>query len=125
MGGARAWIRRLKNRLSVEYPAAADELWAIKRYLHIRHDALPWLSVSERGQPMTRQPVNYLIGAAVRRAGLGALHLHMLRHSCGFYLPNQGYDLRLIQNYLGRRDPKHTVHYTRVAGVRFDSMWET
>ena len=84
LGRARVWIRRLKNGLSVEHPIAGDELRAIKRYLHIRHDALPWLFVSERGQPMTRQSVNYLIRAAARRAGLGALHPHVLRHSCGF-----------------------------------------
>ena len=125
LGRARVWIRRLKNGLSVEHPIAGDELRAIKRYLYTRHDALPWLFVSERGQPMTRQSVNYLIRAAARRAGLGALHPHMLRHSCGFYLANQGYDLRLIQDYLGHRDPKHTVHYTRVAGVRFEGMWGT
>jgi hypothetical protein len=47
----------------------------------------------------------------------------MLRHACGFYLANQGYDLRLLQDYLGHRDPKHTVHYTRVAGVRFAGLW--
>ena len=57
------WIRRLKNGLSVEYPIAGDELRAIKHYLRTRHDALPWLFLSERGQPMTRQSVNYLIGA--------------------------------------------------------------
>ena len=34
-------------------------------------------------------------------------------------------ELRLIQDYLGHRDPKHTVHYTRVAGVRFEGMWGT
>ena len=39
------------------------------------------------------------------------------------YLANQGYDLRLIQDYLGHRDPKHTVHYTRVAGSRFEGLW--
>ena len=122
---ARVWIRRLKNGLSVEHPVAGDELRAIKRYLHTRHDTLPWLFLSERGQPMTRQSINYLIGTAARRAGLGALHPHMLRHTCGFYLANQGYDLRLIQDYLGHRDPKHTVHYTRVAGVRFEGLWET
>jgi site-specific recombinase XerD len=44
----------------------------------------------------------------------------MLRHSCGFYLANQGYDLRLMQDYLGHRDPKHTVRYTRVVGSRFE-----
>ena len=122
---ARVWIRRLKNGLSVEHLVAGDELRAIKRYRHTRHDTLPWLFLSERGQPMTRQSINYLIGAAARRAGLGALHPHMLRHTCGFYLANQGYDLRLIQDYLGHRDPKHTVHYTRVAGVRFEGLWET
>ena len=50
---------------------------------------------------------------------------YMLRHSCGFFLANQGYDLRLTQDYLGHRDPKYTVHYTRIAGVRFAGMWGT
>jgi site-specific recombinase XerD len=31
-------------------------------------------------------------------------------------LANYGDDRRLIQGYLGHRDPKHTVHYTRVIG---------
>jgi len=122
---ARMWIRRLKNGLSVEHPITGDELRAIKRYLQTRDDVLPWLFLSERRQPMTRQSVNYLIRVAARRAKLDAVHPHMLRHTCGFYLANQGYDLRLIQDYLGHRDPKHTVHYTRVAGVRFEGLWET
>lgn len=122
---ARVWIRRLKNGLSVEHPITGDELRAIKRYLQTRDDVLPWLFLSERRQPMTRQSVNYLIRVAARRAKLDAVHPHMLRHTCGFYLANQGYDLRLIQDYLGHRDPKHTVHYTRVAGVRFEGLWET
>src|SRR5262249_19536954 len=54
------WVARLKNSLSVEHPIAGDELRAIKRYLATREDNLPWLFVSERGQPMTRQAVNYL-----------------------------------------------------------------
>ena len=32
-------------------------------------------------------------------------------------------DLRLIQDYLGHRDPKHTVRYTHVAGYRFEGLW--
>ena len=47
LGRARVWIRRIKNGLSVEHPIAGDELRAIKRYLHTRPDALPWLFVSE------------------------------------------------------------------------------
>jgi type 1 fimbriae regulatory protein FimB len=120
---ARLWVRRLKGGLSVEQPIAGDELRAIRRYLATRADALPWLFVSERGQPLTRQAVNYLVAASAGRAGLVGVHPHTLRHSCGFALANKGHDLRLIQDYLGHRDPRHTVHYTRTAGRRFEGLW--
>jgi site-specific recombinase XerD len=29
----------------------------------------------------------------------------MLRHSCGYYLADNGTDLRTMQDYLGHRDP--------------------
>lgn len=120
---ARLWVRRLKSGLSVEQPIPGDELRAIKRYLATRTDALAWLFISERGQPLTRQAVNYLIGAATERADLAGVHPHTLRHSCGFALADKGRDLRLIQDYLGHRDPRHTVHYTRTAGRRFENLW--
>ena len=120
---ARLWVRRLKNGLSVEQPIAGDELRAIKRYLGARTDALPWLFLSERNQAMTRQAVNHLLASAALRASLPRVRPHMLRHSCGYYLANRGYDLRLIQDYLGHRDPKHTVHYTRTAASRFEGLW--
>jgi site-specific recombinase XerD len=63
------WVRRLKNGLCVEQPIASDELRTIKRYLAARTDALPWLFLAERGQPLTRQSVNYILGAAAARAG--------------------------------------------------------
>jgi len=96
---------------------------ARSKILATRKDALPWLFLSERGQPLTRQSVNYLITAAAIRAGVAPVHPHMLRHSCGFALADRGHDLRLIQDYLGHRDPKHTVHYTRIAGSRFEGIW--
>ena len=120
---ARLWVRRLKGGLSVEQPIAGDELRAIKRYLAMRADALPWLFVSERDQPLTRQGVNYLVATAAKRAGLARVHPHTLRHSCGFALADKGHDLRLIQDYLGHRDLRHTVHYTRTAGPRFEGLW--
>ena len=121
---ARLWVGRLKNSLSVEHPITGDELRAIKRYLATRDDRLPWLFLSERGQPMTRQAVNYLIGVASESAGLKNVHPHTLRHSCGYYLANKGTDLRTMQDFLGHRDPKHTVRYTRVAGSRFEGLWK-
>jgi integrase len=71
---ARLWVRRLKNGLAVEHPVAGDELRAIKRYLGTRTDSLPWLFVSERDQPLTRQSVNYLVAMAADRAELPPVH---------------------------------------------------
>jgi site-specific recombinase XerD len=121
---SRLWVKRLKNGLSVEHPIEGDEFRAVKRYLRIRKDKLPWLFINERKQPMTRQAVNYIIKQAAMRCGLSNVHPHTLRHACGFYLANQGNEQRLIQDYLGHRDPKHTVRYTRIVGKRFEGLWE-
>jgi len=120
---SRLWVARLKNSLSVEHPIAGDELRAIKRYLATREDNLPWLFLSERQAQLTRQAVNYIVRLAGEKARLGRVWPHMLRHSCGYYLADKGTDLRTMQDYLGHRDPKHTAHYTRVAGHRFEGLW--
>ncbi|EKM8334997.1 tyrosine-type recombinase/integrase, partial [Salmonella enterica] len=39
-------------------------------------------------------------------------HPHMLRHACGYALADNGADTRLIQDYLGHRNIRHTVRYT-------------
>lgn len=117
------WVRRLKHELSTNQPLAGDELRVLRRYLAGRADPLPWLFLSERGQPLTRQAVNYLLTCIAARATLGAVHPHMLRHSCGHALAHAGRDLRLIQDYLGHRDPRHTARYTRTAAVRFQNIW--
>ena len=121
---SRIWIKRSKNSLDTEQPLAGDELRALKRYLAMREDHLPWLFVSERGCQMVRRAVNHMIAAAGMRAGLGHVYPHMLRHSCGYALANKGTDFRLIQDWLGHRDPKHTSRYTRVAARRFEGMWD-
>lgn len=120
---ARIWVKRSKNSLDTEQAIEGDELRAIKRYLATRTDRLPWLFISERGQPMTRQAVNYLIREAGERAGLGKVWPHMLRHSAGFALANRGHDFRLLQDFLGHRDPRHTTRYTRTASRRFEGLW--
>jgi site-specific recombinase XerD len=85
---------------------------------------LPWLFLTERGDQLTRFALNYLVRVAGERAGLGfSVHPHMLRHGCGYALANRGYDLRLIQDYLGHRSPYHTMRYTRTAASRFEGLW--
>lgn len=47
----------------------------------------------------------------------------MLRHACGYSLADNGVDTRLIQDYLGHRNIRHTVIYTASNSMRFEKMW--
>lgn len=124
LGDAHLWVRRSKGSLSTMQPMEGDELRAVKAYLRGRNLRLPWLFLSERGGQLTRQAVNYLVRRAGEAAGFSfRVHPHMLRHSCGYYLANKGYDTRLVQDYLGHRNPHHTVRYTRTAATRFEGLW--
>jgi site-specific recombinase XerD len=65
----------------------------------------------------------------VARAGEAAkfgflVHSHMLRHSCGYKLANDGQDTRAIQHYLGHRSIASTVRYTALAPDRFKGFWK-
>ena len=56
----------------------------------------------------------------IARAGEAArfpflIHSHMLRHSCGYKLANDGQDTRAIQHYLGHKSINSTVSYTALA----------
>lgn len=121
---ATIWVRRLKGGLSTEQPLAADEIDALSAYLATRSDREPWLFLSSQGGPMTRQNFHYLVGQAGDRAELGHVHPHQLRHSCGHVLSNQGADTRLVQDWLGHRDIRHTARYTRTAAARFLGLWK-
>jgi site-specific recombinase XerD len=56
-------------------------------------------------------------------SALAGLDPHMLRHSCGYKLANDGVDTRTIQAYLGHRSIQHTVRYTELAATRFKSLF--
>lgn len=121
---ARIACNRLKDGLSTHHPIAGDELRAIKAYLRTRDDHLPWLFINEKGNPLSRQAINYVIARAGENVGMKGVHPHMLRHSCGYAMADKGLDTRLIQDYLGHRNIRHTAHYTRTAAKRFEGIWE-
>jgi type 1 fimbriae regulatory protein FimB len=120
------FVRRIKGGLSTHQPMLGAELRSLKRYLKERtNSALPWVFITERGEQFTRFGVNYLLRAISERSSLPFhVHPHMLRHGCGYALANRGRDTRLIQDYLGHRDIKHTARYTRTASVRFEKVWD-
>jgi site-specific recombinase XerD len=46
----------------------------------------------------------------------------MLRHAAGYCLANDGVDTRLIQEYLGHKDIRHTVRYTELSPKRLAAV---
>jgi site-specific recombinase XerD len=84
-----------------------------------------YVFMSERGAPMSavafRRMVTRLGPAAKMPFGI---HPHMLRHSTGFKLANQGVDTRSLQHYLGHKNIQHTVRYSELSPERFRDFWK-
>jgi integrase len=116
-------VARLKNGLPSTHPIRGPELRAL-RELRRDYPESPYLFVTERSGPMTPATVRKLIARAGELAALPfPIHPHMLRHSAGYKLANDGQDTRAIQQYLGHRNITHTVRYTELAPERFKNFW--
>jgi type 1 fimbriae regulatory protein FimB/type 1 fimbriae regulatory protein FimE len=116
-------VRRLKGGSASTHPLRGPELRALRQTLRDSPDS-PHVFVSERGAPMTASTFRKLVARAGEAAKLGMpVHPHMLRHSTGFKLANDGQDTRAIQHYLGHKNIQHTVRYTEIAARRFNGFW--
>ena len=59
-----------------------------------------------------------------RPAGLPfRVHVHMLRHACGYALANKGMDTRRLQHYLGHASITNTVRYSAMSPEPFRDIW--
>lgn len=123
-------IRRLKNGFSTIHPLRFDEREAVERWSRERAawrgaNRTDAVFISRRGTPLSRQQAYRIIRAAGIDAGtVTHTHPHMLRHACGYELAERGTDTRLIQDYLGHRNIRHTVRYTASNAARFAGLWE-
>jgi integrase len=116
-------VSRLKNGVASTHPIRGPELRAL-RELRRDYPETPYLFVTERGGPMTPATARKLIARAGELAKLFPIHPHMLRHSAGYKLANEGHDTRSIQQYLGHRNITHTVRYTELSPERFKNFWK-
>jgi type 1 fimbriae regulatory protein FimE len=79
---------------------------------------------TERRTPFTTDAINRLIKNTGNRAELPLpVHFHMLRHSCGYKLANDGVDTRAIQDWLGHVSITHATRYTQLSPARFKDFW--
>jgi type 1 fimbriae regulatory protein FimE len=116
-------VRRLKQGIPATHPLRGVQLRAL-RQLQRDYPPTQYVFVSERHTPLTARTVSHIITRAGELAQLNlTIHPHMLRHSTGFYLANNGQDTRAIQAYLGHANIKNTVIYTQLSPQRFKSFW--
>ncbi|EAX4124300.1 tyrosine-type recombinase/integrase [Salmonella enterica] len=133
MRGRILHVSRMKNGFSTVHPLTPREIRILKDWLRVRqkiivcgqHDDKGWLFITRSGSCLSRQQFYNIVSQAGRLAGLSiTAHPHMLRHACGYALADNGVDTRLIQDYLGHRNIRHTVRYTASSSARFDGIWQ-
>jgi len=123
--------RRLKNMKSLTIP----EKWRLHelrrnsgktRSIPILNEALPYLREYMRtlpqdsklvfpgryGAPMTVKNIESMVKIVGANAGINRVVLpHMLRHTCGSLLAEQGWDMVKIADFLGHEDLRTTRIY--------------
>lgn len=124
----RLHIHRLKGGFSTTHPLHPSGNTLLNRWLSERErwpgHELRWLFLSRQGGRMSRQRFYQLLRHYGKVACLPlSISPHMLRHACGYALAERGKDTRLIQDYLGHRNIRHTVLYTAANAERFMNAW--
>jgi type 1 fimbriae regulatory protein FimB/type 1 fimbriae regulatory protein FimE len=109
---------RSKKGKNITHPVDAKELKAIKGLIGDRRQGPVFLT--ERGTPFDVSSLKKIVARAGRKAKDKTdgpffnfpVHFHMLRHACGYWMNDQGHSVRMIQDWLGHRNIRHTERYT-------------
>jgi len=116
----RLHVNRAKGGQESVHPLHGPELRALRPL----QGHSPYVFVTEGGTPVTTAWFLRM----VQRTGVAAkipfpVHPHMLRHSTGYKLANDGHDTRSLAHYLGHRNLQSTARYTALAPDRFKDFW--
>jgi type 1 fimbriae regulatory protein FimB/type 1 fimbriae regulatory protein FimE len=117
----RLHVNRAKGGIESVHPLHGPELRALRPL----QGASPYVFVTEAGTPVTTAWFLRMIARTGEAAGLPfPAHPHMLRHSTGYKLANDGHDTRSLAHYLGHRNLQSTARYTALAPHRFARFWQ-
>ena len=75
----------------------------------------PSLLLTNDGRPINRHVVTRMLNRVARRAGIGHVHPHQLRHTLATQAINRGMRLEAIAALLGHKSLRMTMRYARIA----------
>lgn len=110
-------------------PVNMRAMASMKKYIGLQRAQIlnkktsPYLFVTSRGAPMSRQRLWQTIKKTGRIIGL-ELSPHTMRHSFATHLLEGGADLRSLQKMLGHSDISTTQIYTKVTTERLRQVYE-
>lgn len=115
--GERLWLRipvgKLHNDRYVPlHPRLVELLLA---WLGHYDDHGTGLLLTRDGRPLNRFSATKMVRRVAKRAGIGHIHPHQLRHTLATQAINRGMRLEALAQLLGHRDLKMTLTYARVA----------
>ncbi len=120
----RLHVRRAKGGIDNVHPLSGKEIRAL-RQLRRENTESRYVFLTERGGPATTAGFLKMMARTGEAAKLPfPVHPHMLRHSTGYKLANDGHDTRALQHYMGHKNIMHTVRYTEMAPNRFKDFWK-
>ncbi len=83
------------------------------------------LLLTNDGRPLNRHVVTRMVNRVARRAGIGHVHPHQLRHTLATQAVNRGMRLESIAELLGHRTLRMTINYARIANRTVANEYET
>jgi type 1 fimbriae regulatory protein FimE len=116
----RLHVNRAKGGIESVHPLRGPELRALRPL----RGPSPYVFVTEAETPATTSWFLRMVQRTGKAARLPfPVHPHMLRHSTGYKLANDGHDTRSLAHYLGHRNLQSTARYTALAPGRFARFW--
>jgi type 1 fimbriae regulatory protein FimB/type 1 fimbriae regulatory protein FimE len=106
-------VRRAKRGEPSVHPIGGKEIRALRRLQREATVKSLYVFISERGAPLSVAGYQRVVPRAGKAPKFPFLiQSHMLRHSTGYKLANDGQDTRAIQGYLGHRSIMSAQRYT-------------
>lgn len=117
------FVRRLKNGISKAYQLFPSSVSLLDRYLRVRRaDDCTYLLRGRqfRCAPLSGRLIDHLFRRYATAADLpeDRRHSHVLRHSIGVHMANEGFDISDVGDHLGHADLTSTAIYFEITDKR-------